>query len=85
MHVSRNKARAFDGSRYLLESELLALLGSDGDEVRLKIDADVVNAIQALKGVFDAPPSRASLKPLRKDAHLLEARVFGEHRAERHR
>lgn len=85
MHVGGNETRALDSSRHRFERQLLPLLGSDGDEVSLQVDANVVDAIQAPEGVFDAPPSWASLKPLRQDAHLLEARIFGEHHARRGR
>lgn len=65
-----------DGSWDLFQRECLPLLWRDGDKVRLKVNSNVVNAIQALKGVLDAPPSRASLESLRENSHLLEARVF---------
>jgi len=70
-----------DGSWDLFKRECLPLLWRDSDKVRLKVDSNVVNAIQALKGVLDAPPSRASLKSLREDSHLLEARVLQQRHA----
>lgn len=78
VHVGWDETRSLDRSRHITERQFLSQLGCDDDEVRLKVDLDVVNAIQALQGVSDAPPSRASLQALADDAHLLETRVLIE-------
>jgi hypothetical protein len=80
-HLRRDEACAPDGSRDLFQRELLTPFRRDGDEIRLKVDSNVVNAIQALEGVLDAPPSRASLESLGEDRDLDEPGVLGENGA----
>lgn len=79
-HRARLEACAADRARDLLEAQLESCIGVERHQVRLQIDRDRADAIQAPKGVLDALDSRASLEAHGEDGHDLQSGRAGRGR-----